>query len=239
MRTTVRRLVPAVLAALALPAASSAASNPNIDTVTVARTHSGTFSFTIAFQTPVRLGAGTRMQVMLDTDRNFATGIEGSEYALDYSSPSEGEAPAAALLTAHDGDAEESAPSSLAFTSTGRWARFDIDAAALGSPSRFDFWVFVEENGEVVDTAPTHVLFSSSASPWTYPPHDEVPAGADYPVETYTDLTDTSLTGSGSFPWVPILLGVAAVGALVGIGGWAYEKLHGRTPPGPKPAAAA
>jgi hypothetical protein len=118
----------------------------------------------------------------------------------------------------------------LRFDSTSRSAVVTIAASEVGQVTRFDFWVFVERDRKLVDTAPTHLLVAPSSEPWTYPKEGTPRAGAAYPVETYTDSTDTSLV-EGSFQWYLILLGIAALGALVGIGGWTYDKLHRRPPP--------
>ena len=45
------------------------------------------------------------------------------------------------------------------------------------------------------------------------------------------DQNDTSLTVPGSFPWVPIVLAVLGIGALLGIGGWTYDRIRQSAPP--------
>src|SRR5206468_5588328 len=133
------------------------------------------------------------------------------------------ESPSAALLTARgssstEGDASVSRPASLHFSSTPGTARFRIAAADIGGPSSFDFWVFVEKNGELVDTAPTHVLVSSPSEPWTYPKGATPAAGGRYAIERYEDTSDTSLTES-RIPWRLILLGLFGLFGLGAIAG--------------------
>ena len=96
-------------------ATAVAAHRPNIRSVTVSRDRAGMFRFVIGFTGRVGLGSETRLEVMLDTDRDSNTGVQGGEYALDYSSAEEEAAPRPSLLTAQDGDAYGSSPSSLLF----------------------------------------------------------------------------------------------------------------------------
>jgi hypothetical protein len=190
------------------------------------------FRFVIGFTGRVGLGSETRLEVMLDTDRDSNTGVQGGEYALDYSSAEEEAAPRPSLLTAQDGDAYGSSPSSLLFSSTPHSVSFQIAAADVGDPSSFDFWVFVEQNGKLVDTAPTHVVVPSPSKPWRYPRGAVPAAGTVYPVERYDDASDTSLTET-EIPWRLILLALFGLGALLGIGGYTYDKLHRKPPTKP------
>jgi len=83
----------------------------------------------------------------------------------------------------------------------------------------------------LLDDAPTHLLATPDAKPWTYPKAGTPTPGSTYPVERYTDSSDVSLVDDGSFPWLYVVLGIAALGALVGVSGWTLEKLNKRTPP--------
>lgn len=177
-----------------------AASRPDIRTVTVSRDPAGTLSFVISFAAPVTLGSETRMEVMLDTDRNSSTGIQGGEYALDYSSAGDGEMPYASLFTARNGETDVSTPSSLHFSSTPSSASFGIAAADIGGPASFDFWVFIEQNHVLVDTAPAGLLSSPYLKPWTYPKGGVLAAGQAYPVETYQDVSPTPAEGPFTDP---------------------------------------
>jgi hypothetical protein len=186
-------------------------------------------TFAIRFASPVRLDAKTKLQVMLDTDRDSNTGTEGAEYALDYSSPTGWMDPTPMLLIAGEGASRSATPE---FSSTPRSATFRISVYDVGDPDVFDFWVFVEVSGDLVETAPTHVIISSDAQPWTYPKDGAPGAGDPYLTETYEDLSDMSLQTS-DVPWTLIVLGVIGAGALLRIGGWAYDRYRGRpTPPG-------
>ncbi len=217
---------------------AAAAGRPDIETVVVSRDQAGMLTFVIGFAAPARLDAGTKMEVMLDTDRDSSTGIEGGEYALDYSSPGHGEAPYPSLFTARNGDSVDSSPHSLVFSSTPRSATFRISVYDVGDPDVFDFWVFVEQNGDLLDTAPTHVIISTYAQPWTYPTGGAPSPGQAYPVDTYEDLADGSLETS-NLPWLTILLVLIGAGAVLGIGGWTVDRIRKRRRPPPAPVVAA
>ncbi len=241
MRALSRLLLVSALSVLLVAAwarQADAAGRPDIRAVTVARDQAGSLSFLIDFSGAVTFDARTKLQVMLDTDRDSGTGIQGAEYALDYSSESRLDRPTAALLTTRNGETLRFYRSRLTFSSSWRTAMFTVPVSEIGDPARFDFWVYVQRDGEVVDNAPTHVVVSTEDAPWTYPKGDPPVAGHAYPVETYDDLSDTSLVGGGSFPWLPVVLVVAGLGAAVGLGGWAWERLHRKTPPPGRPVDA-
>jgi hypothetical protein len=229
-----RLIVLLLVAAAAWPATSAASGRPDIDEVVVSRDRAGTLTFAIKFASAATLGTDTKLQVMLDTDGNSSTGSEGAEYALDYSAAVDGMDPTPALLVAGEGESMSAPPD---FSSTPSSATFRIPVNDVGDPDSFDFWVFVEVSGDLVETAPTHVMVSTSALPWTYPKDGAPETGQPYPTDTYEDLSDTSLETS-DIPWLLILLGIAGAGALVGASGWAYERYRNRRWPQPKDGSA-
>lgn len=216
-----------VLAALVVVAPAQAA-GADIDRVTVSRSADDVITFRIEFAAPVDLIDVETVQVAIDADRNLDTGIDGLDYSLDWrGSP--------VLLTAVDGDEVVSEPESLEFRYEGDAASsaiavsFAVAASDIGSPERFDFYTFVEQDGHR-DIAPVHVLFSAA---WTYP-EDEQAAGDPYPTATYEDLTDLSLS-EGGWGFVAILVavvgGLLALGAIVAVIGWSVDRRRKRRSP--------
>ena len=169
---------------------------PDIRTVTVARTPTGVISLQIRFRSPVALDWDRKLQVMLDTDKDHRTGIQGAEYALDFSSPAPNShaPPTVALLTARGGNAQESRPRSLTFSSTRTSATFRIADADIGHSASFDFWTFINVNAAdsemMADFAPSNVgsVFAGSPAenPWTYPKKGTRSRNA-YPTQTYVN----------------------------------------------------
>jgi hypothetical protein len=213
------------IAALVAPTAVWAA-RPDIDRVTVSRDDHGRITFHIAFAAPLTLGIDDQVQVAIDADRDYTTGIDGLDYSLDWSFGS------AALLTAVDGEPEQSNPSSFRFKKeNGEFltsaATFSIAAADIGSPKRFDFYAFVQEDGDL-DEAPSHVLFSAGSAPWTYPVDGEPAAGVPYPTETYVDGSDFTVSERGGAFLVIVVVGLFGVGAILAVGGWSVERLRKR-----------
>ncbi len=229
-------LVVLALAAAAWPAGASAGGSTDIRTVVVSRDSVSLLTFEIRFAGPVHFDSGTKLQVMLDTDRDPSTGIEGAEYALDYSA-TDGGKPEAALIQAIAGETF-ALPLAL-FEAGPRSATFQVLADAIDSPRVFDFWVFIEQDGDLVDNAPSHVLVSTHSQPWTYPKSGDAPSSGVYPTQTYEDISDGGFE-TANLPWKWILIGVAGIaglGALLGFGGWTFERMRGRgeTPPPPAP----
>jgi hypothetical protein len=227
-------VVLAVLTTLAAPSPARAA-RPNIERVFVSAGDDGRLRFRIAFAAPVALDPDDTVQVAIDADRDYATGVDGLEYSLDWTG-------SVALLTAVDGEQVESHPSSLRFTRTGTSAgssavTFSIRAAAIGSPPRFDFYVFIEKDGDL-DEAPSHVVFSAGSKPWTYPKHDEAARDA-YPPETYVDGSDFTLSERGLVFVAAVggvLLGIGAIVAAIGV---SVQRSRGRRKGAPPPTGEA
>lgn len=181
-------LVAASSVAQALPApANSPAAGPsslNLERVTVSRA-AAQLTFAVRLATPAEL-AGTRIQLMLDVDRDPLTGVQGSEFALDYSAAAAGGPAYASLLSLRDWQIVESRPASLELATTPSSLTFRISAAALGNPTSFDFWVFAARGNAVVDTLPADVLNAPDPTGWTFP------AGAAE--VTYSDAADGVLS---------------------------------------------
>jgi len=162
----------ATVGALAVPARASA-DRPNIEHVTVSRDGEGRLSFRIDFAGSVIIGYTDHVQVAIDSDRDPGTGVDGLDYSLDWSLLDDEDS--FTLLTAVDGEPVESNPSGLQFSRTtasgtqgfGSFSVvFSVPASTIGSPRRFDFYVFVRADG-MLDEAPSHLFFSAGTSPWT------------------------------------------------------------------------
>jgi hypothetical protein len=227
----------AVTAALLLAApAARAGDRPNITRVVVSRSQDEQISFRVEFSAPVTLDPErTKLQVALDTDRDVTTGVDGLEFALDWQSGD------AAVLEAVNGEATTTrAP--LDFRHDRTSATFAVPASAIGNPSRFDFYVFIAEGEDLVDEAPSHVLVSAGADPWTYPADGEPGPGEAYPTDSYDDATDLTLSERPSFLYI-LIGGVFGGGALLAVAGWGFERWRRRrtpaTPPSPRPESLA
>jgi hypothetical protein len=171
--------VMAALGALALPAPVAALPAPGtspfagqraagLERVTVTRDDGRSLAFAVRLTAPTTVDA-MRVQVMLDVDRNPATGIQGSEFALDYSAPVRGGPAYASLLSLRDWQMFESRPRSLQVSTSSSSLTFRISPAELGNPSSFGFWVFVARGNTVMDTLPADVLATPTPTGWTFP----------------------------------------------------------------------
>jgi hypothetical protein len=232
-----------VVAAIALSGPAHAlAGRPNIDTVVVSRDDDGIVTFRIDFAEPVIMDPDDNVQVAIDADRDPGTGVDGLDYSLDQTGPLFEDSDQAALLTAVDGEPVASYPSSLRFSRTAGGTfglgtssvSFAVPASVIGNPDRFDFYVFIRVEG-VLDEAPSHVLFSAGSLPWTYPTHS-VEAGAAYPVETYVDGSDATLSERPGILIGVVAAGLLGLGAVLAVGGWAVQRHRSRRK-GPEPAA--
>jgi hypothetical protein len=213
------------IASMVAPAVSWAA-RPDIEQVVVSRDEGGRVTFRVDFAAPVVLGVGGQVQVAIDADRDVATGIDGLDYSLDWSFGS------ASLLTAVGGEPEPSYPPSFRVTKEGddflpSGMTFSIAAADIGDPKRFDFYAFVEKDGEL-DEAPSHVVVSAGSAPWTYPTNGAPAPGEPYPTETYVDGSDFTLSERGGLFLVIVVGGMLCVGAILGLGGWSVERWRKR-----------
>lgn len=246
MRTVFGRYLGIVLLAALLVPATVSAARPNLERVVVSRTPDERVTFRIEFAEPVALRHDTTVQIAIDADRDPATGIDGLDYSLDWRESAQSSAdltiPAEvegelrdtiiglmkpyALLTAVDGEVVESHPRSLTFSHDNSVVTFSIGAADIASAERFDFYAFIEQDGEL-DEAPSHVLFSAGAKPWTYPRDGAPAAGQPYPTQVYEDPTDTTLSEDPAGILMPVALAVLAVlgvGAALAIVGWSLER---------------
>lgn len=160
---------PRVAQALPAPASSPAAgpSSLNLGRVTVSRAVAQ-LTFAVRLAAPAEL-AGTRIQIMLDVDRNPFTGVQGSEFALDYSPAAAGGQAYASLLSLRDWQIVESRPASLEFKTTPSSLTFHISPVALGNPASFAFWVFAARGNAVVDTLPAGALNAPNPRGWRFP----------------------------------------------------------------------
>jgi hypothetical protein len=132
---------------------------PDIRTITVSRTRRNVLRFAIRFRNPVSLTSRTKLQLLLDTDQNARTGVQGGEYALDYS----GNPPSPMLLKATAGQVHASTPPTLAFSATPTSATFRINARYIGRAAAFRFWVFTVTGQSLDDVAPSEDLDSAYA----------------------------------------------------------------------------
>jgi hypothetical protein len=221
-------VVSATVAAVLAAPAPALAERPNIERVAISEDGQGRLTFRVILARPVILDLDDTIQVAIDADRNGGTGVNGLEYSLDWTGYS------TALLTAVDGRPVESHPSTLRFASTGNprpvafsTATFSIASAAIGDPEQFDFYVFIERDGDI-DKAPSHVLVSAEAAPWTYPRKGRRVPGKPHPAEVYVDGSDFNFSERG-FAFVTVIaapvLGLGGIFALLGFG---VERLRRR-----------
>lgn len=164
-------------------------SMPGIEEVRVSRSREDTLAFRVVFDGPIDPTRATLLQVDLGTDRDRSTGENGFEYALDFSAPNREEDPYASVLNSGDETTSEIDVPSLQFTLGPSSMTFAVAAKDVGDPSVFDFYVFVEDDGVLIDDAPGHVLVSQ---PWTYPSNG-VSSADDLPSEVYVDSQDFGL----------------------------------------------
>jgi hypothetical protein len=154
----------AVLAALALPSTGTALPTPgnsplaapssaDIQRVTVVREASGGLTFRIRLVAPASLHA-TKVQVMLDVDRNSTTAGGGAPYA--------------SVLALRGWQVVETRPPSLRFAKTAPSITFGISSAAIGAPGSFDFWVFLARGNRILDTFPAQAAAASAPLVWTF-----------------------------------------------------------------------
>ena len=232
-------LVLLLTTACALAIASTAdAARPDIDRVTVSRDEQDRLTFRIFFASPVGLDPDDQLQVAIDADRDPSTGVDGLDYSLDQSGSLIG-VDDDRLLTAVDGEPVTSNPPELRFDYepagfgfTASSATFSVPASLIGDPARFDFYVFIRVDGDL-DEAPSHVLFSAGALPWSYPREGEPGAGRAYPVETYVDGSDATLSERPRLVLVVIVGLLFGIGALLAVGGWSVQRIRARKRSGP------
>ena len=233
MRTRFALLLVATLALAAPPLADAA--RPDIERVTVSRDEDDRLTFKLSFVDPVIIEADDRIQVAIDADRDPGTGVDGLDYSLDQPGPLYRGEDDATLLTAVDGEPIASNPPELRFdyeeaNDYGFFVSsvtFSLPSSVIGDPARFDFYVFIRVDGQL-DEAPSHVLFSADALPWTYPKDGTPDVGEAYPTETYFDNSDFTLSEQ-SGPFIGLVVGVVlAVGGLLAVGGWSVQRLRKR-----------
>jgi hypothetical protein len=221
-------IVSATVVALLVAPAPALAERPNIQRVVVSQDGEGHLVFRVVLARPVILDLDDTIQVAIDADRDRGTGINGLEYSLDWTGYS------AALLRAVNGKQVESRPSTLRFTSTGNprpfafaTATFSIAAAAIRNPERFDFYVFVKRDGDI-DEAPSHVLVSGDAAPWTFPRATKLSPGEPHAPEVYEDGSDFNLSERRTEFLGVIAAAVVGLGGTLGLIGWGGTRLRER-----------
>jgi hypothetical protein len=234
MRTRLALLLVATLA-LAVPPLADAA-RPDIERVTVSREEDDRVTFKLVFAEPVFVESDDQIQVAIDADRDPGTGVDGLDYSLDKSVALYPGVDHATLLTAVDGVPVASYPPELRFGYeegalgygfSVSSVTFSVPSSMIGDPARFDFYVFIRVEGEL-DEAPSHVLFSAGALPWTYPKDDTPDVGEAYPTETYYDNSDFTLSEQPGLFIAVVVAFVLAVGGLLAVGGWGVQRLRKR-----------
>jgi hypothetical protein len=207
-------------------------SAPNIAAVEVSRSASGTMSFRIVFAKPVRITPDMGFDIWINADRSprsdqkgLPTGDEdGDDYTLDFSRDTPTQSPYASLYAYANGKEYRTTPPTLAFSKSARQVVFRISTRDMGfglskrlakhqtAPylpelgDSFDFLVGAgprwNDEKAPVDWTPT----------WTFPRRGIT---ADYPSG-----------GTGSFfeGWQLLGGAILLLGAIVGLGGYAYEK---------------
>jgi hypothetical protein len=233
MRTRFAVLLVATLALAAPPLADAA--RPDIERVTVSRDEDDRLTFKLWFADPVIVEHDDQIQVAIDADRDPGTGVDGLDYSLDQLGPLFRGEDSATLLTAVDGEPVASYPPELRFdyeeaNDYGFFVSsvtFSLPSSVIGDPAGFDFYAFIRVDGQL-DEAPSHVLFSAGALPWTYPKDGTPDVGEAYPTETYFDNSDFTLSEQ-SGPFIGLVVGfVLAVGGLLAVGGWGVQRLRKR-----------
>jgi hypothetical protein len=233
MRTRFALLLAATLALAAPPLADAA--RPDIERVTVSRDEDDRLTFKLWFVDPVTVEADDQIQVAIDADRDPGTGVDGLDYSLDQLGPLFPGEDFATLLTAVDGEPVASYPPELRFDYEEALdygffvssVTFSLPSAMIGDPARFDFYAFIRVEGQLGE-APSHVLFSASALPWTYPKDDTPDVGEAYPTETYYDNSDFTLSEQPGLFIALVVAFVLAVGGLLAVGGWGVQRLRKR-----------
>jgi hypothetical protein len=146
---------------------------------------------------------------MLDVDRNSTTGIQGSEYALDYSTSPGGGAAYTSILALRDWQLVETRPPSLRFAKTASSITFGISSAAIGAPGSFDFWVFLARGNRILDTSPAGAAAASAPLVWTFPRR-----AAEL---SYSDITPGSLSSGELTILAAVLAGLGSTLLLIGL----------------------
>jgi hypothetical protein len=142
----------------------------DIRSITVSRPRRDVVRFAFRFRYPTSLTKRTDLQLLINTDHNTSTGVQGAEYALDYS----GDPPSAELLKPFQGNIRTSRPPTLRFSKSPTSATFQVDPRYLGGAATFEFWAFASTGRRPDDIAPSNDLdsFVTGAPPvseWTYP----------------------------------------------------------------------
>ena len=181
--------------------------------------------FRIVYAKPAQLPSTAVLDIFLDADDDRSTGDEGFEYAADYSRGTAG----TAYVSLFRGADNELRPDGLRFVHEARSSTFTVPVEALGFPASFDysfaFYVLIEVDGELADSAPTHVLISTAAQPF------DVDASKLLTNDhlTFEDLADsTPAEDSAALLWV--VGAVLGVGALLALAGWTVERLRRNRP---------
>jgi hypothetical protein len=128
----------------------------DIRSISVTRTRGNVLEFAIRFRHPIS-SKRADIQVLLDTDQDTRTGIQGAEYALDYSAKPR----SAALLKATGRQVHSSTPPTLTFATTPTSATFRIKARYVGDAAGFRFWVLASTGQLPDDVAPSEDLDSA------------------------------------------------------------------------------
>ena len=179
------------------------------------RRRAGALRFRVEFAKEIALEDGDGIQISVDSVPD--AGEDGDDYYFDFIRGYEFGAPTFSVW--EDGDWSEVEPPPVRFSLRGRDATFRIAARDIGNPERFGFWVVAETDfdpdGEGGDYSPEHEV-------WGFPSCRKT--GAPEPRAGERDDGEW-------FPLVPVAVvagAVFALGALVAIAGWSYERIRAR-----------